>query len=68
MRTVSPRGLLSRAVAGTRGSALILNLAAAPDRAVQMLDAVLDAVPEVIGLLGGSFVPTVDAVEPNLTD
>jgi molybdenum cofactor synthesis domain-containing protein len=68
MRTVSPRGLLSRAVAGTRGSSLILNLAAAPDRAVQMLDAVLDAVPEVIGLLGGGFVPTVDAVEPNLTD
>ena len=23
---------------------------------------------EVIGLLGGGFVPTVDAVEPNLTD
>ena len=68
MRQVSPRGRLSRAVAGTRGSSLILNLAAAPDRAVEMLDAVLDAVPEALGLLGGGFVPTVDAIEPNLVD
>jgi len=68
MRTVSPRGRLSRAIAGTRGSALILNLAAAPDRAVQMLDAVIEVVPEALGLLGGGFVPTVDAVEPNLVD
>jgi molybdenum cofactor synthesis domain-containing protein len=68
MRSVSPRGRLSRAVAGTRGLALILNLAAAPDRAVEMLDAVLDVVPEALGLLGGGFVPTVDAVAPNLVD
>jgi molybdenum cofactor synthesis domain-containing protein len=68
MRTVSPRGRLSRAIAGTRGSALVLNLAAAPERAVQMLDAVIDVVPEVLGLLAGGFVPTVDAVEPNLDD
>jgi molybdenum cofactor synthesis domain-containing protein len=68
MRQVSPRGRLSRAVAGTRGSALILNLAAAPERAVEMLDAVLDAVPEALGLLGGGFVPTVDAIEPNHVD
>jgi molybdopterin adenylyltransferase len=68
MRQVSPRGRLSRAVAGTRGSALILNLAAAPDRAVEMLDAVLDAVPEALSLLGGGFMPTIDAVSPNLVD
>lgn len=68
MRTVSPRGRLSRAVAGTRGLALILNLAAAPDRAVEMLDAVIDVVPEALELLGGGFVPTVDAVAPNLVD
>ena len=68
MRWVSPRGRLSRAIAGTRGSALILNLAAAPDRALQMLDAVIDVVPEALGLLAGGFVPTVDAVEPNLVD
>lgn len=68
MRTVSPRGRLSRAIAGTRGSSLILNLAAAPDRAVQMLDAVIDVVPEALDLLAGGFVPTVDAVEPNLVD
>lgn len=68
MREVSPRGRLSRAVAGTRGSALLLNLAAAPDRAVEMLEAVLDVVPEALGLLAGGFVPTVDAVQPNLVD
>ncbi len=68
MRTVSPQGRLSRAIAGTRGSALILNVAAAPDRAVQMLDAVLDVVPEALDLLAGGFVPTVHAVEPNLVD
>jgi hypothetical protein len=33
-----------------------------------MLDAVLDVVPEALGLLGGGFVPTVDAVAPNLVD
>lgn len=68
MRTVSPRGRLSRAVAGTRGLSLILNLAAAPDRAIEMLDAVLDVVPEALELLGGGFVPTVDALAPNLVD
>ena len=62
MRAVNPRGRLSRAVAGTRGSALILNLRGSPDRAVEMLDAVLDVVPEALDLLGGGFVPTVDAV------
>ena len=68
LRAHRPAHRLSRAIAGTRGSALILNLAAAPERAVEMLDAVLDVVPEVLELLEGGFVPTVDAVEPNLVD
>ena len=68
MRMVSPRGRLSRAIAGTRGSALILNLAAAPDRALEMLEAVIDVVPETLRLLAGGVVPTVDALQPNLMD
>ncbi len=68
MRMASPRGRLSRAIAGTRGSALILNLAAAPDRAIEMLDAVIDVVPETLRLLAGGVVPTVDALQPNLMD
>ena len=68
MRTVSPRGRLSRAIAGTRGSALILNLAGAPERALEMLDAVIDVVPEALELLGGGSVPTVNAVELQSVD
>jgi len=68
MRSVSPRGRLSRAIAGTRGSALVLNLAGAPDRALEMLDAVLEVVPEALELLGGGSVPTVHAVELNSAD
>ncbi len=68
MRRVSPRGRLSRATAGTRGSALILNLASAPDRALDMIEAVLEVVPEALGLLGGGSAPTVDAVELNSAD
>lgn len=59
MRAVSPRGRLSRATAGTRGPALLLNLAGAPDRAIEMLDAVIDVVPEALELLGGGSAPTV---------
>lgn len=68
MRSASPRGRLSRALAGSRGSALILNLSASPDRAIEMLDAVLDVVPEALELLGGGSVPTIDAVELTSVD
>ncbi|MEI2638114.1 MAG: MogA/MoaB family molybdenum cofactor biosynthesis protein [Microthrixaceae bacterium] len=68
MRAISPRGRLSRVMAGTRGSALVLNLSAAPDRAVAMLAAVLDAVPEAVELLGGGSIPTTDAVELKTVD
>jgi molybdopterin adenylyltransferase len=68
MRSVSPRGRMSRATAGTRGTALVLNLAAAPDRAVEMLGAVIEVVPEILELLGGGSVPTVDAVRLTTTD
>lgn len=59
MRSASPHGRMSRATAGTRGSSLILNLPGDPERAVEMLDAVLDVVPEALTLLGGDSAPTV---------
>jgi len=53
MRNCSPLGRLSRAIAGTRGSALILNTAGSPTGAVEMLDAVLDVVPHALDLMAG---------------
>lgn len=53
MRGASPLGRLSRAVAGTRGAALILNVAGSPAGATEMLDAVLDVVPHALDLMAG---------------
>jgi molybdopterin adenylyltransferase len=53
MRQVSPLGRLSRAVAGTRGQALILNTPGSPAGAVECLEAVLDVLPHVLRLLSG---------------
>lgn len=68
MRAVSARGRLSRVMAGTRGASLILNLSASPERAIEMLDAVIDALPEALELLGGDSIPTDDAVELTSVD
>jgi molybdopterin adenylyltransferase len=46
-------GLLSRAVCGTLGEALICNVPGSPGGAVECLEAVLDAVPHALDLLGG---------------
>ena len=53
MRAVNPLGRLSRGIAGTRGRALILNVAGSPGAAVEMLDAVLDIVPHALRLMSG---------------
>ncbi|HEY5154876.1 MAG TPA: MogA/MoaB family molybdenum cofactor biosynthesis protein [Acidimicrobiales bacterium] len=53
MRLVSPLGRLSRAVAGTRGTALIINTPGSPKGAIETLDAVLDVIPHVLRLLDG---------------
>jgi len=53
MRLVSPLGRLSRAVAGTRGQALVLNTPGSSTGAVETLTAVLDVVPHALDLLAG---------------
>ena len=47
------RAALSRAVAGTHGTKLILNLPGSPSGARQSLDAVADLLPHVLELLRG---------------
>jgi molybdopterin adenylyltransferase len=46
-------GMLSRAVCGTVGEALVCNLPGSSGGAVECLEAVLDAVPHVLDLLAG---------------
>ncbi len=53
MRLVSPLGRLSRAVAGTRGTALVLNTPGSTKGCVECLEAVLDVVPHALDLLAG---------------
>jgi molybdenum cofactor synthesis domain-containing protein len=55
MRTCNPDGLgrLSRATAGTRGAAVILNTPGSTNGAVETLEAVLDVLPHVVDLLAG---------------
>lgn len=53
MRLASPLGRLSRGVAGTRGSALVLNLPGSVKGTVECLDAVLDVLPHALTLLAG---------------
>jgi molybdopterin adenylyltransferase len=53
MRLVSPLGRLSRAIAGSRGQALILNTPGSSAGVVETLGAVLDVVPHALELLAG---------------
>lgn len=49
----TPYAMLSRAIAGTRGSVLIVNLPGSPKGAVESLDAIVELVPHVLQLLSG---------------
>lgn len=53
MRLCNPLGRLSRAVAGTRGEALIVNLPGSSSGAVECLQAIVDVVPHALDLLAG---------------
>ncbi|HWC40062.1 MAG TPA: MogA/MoaB family molybdenum cofactor biosynthesis protein, partial [Acidimicrobiales bacterium] len=53
MRLASPRGRLSRGVAGTYGSCIVLNTPGSPAGAVECVDAVLDVLPHALDLLAG---------------
>ena len=53
MRLVNPLGRLSRGVAGTIGTALVLNTPGSPKGAVECLEAVLDVVPHALALAAG---------------
>jgi len=52
-REFTPLAALSRSLAGTRGSVLIVNLPGSPRGAVQSLDAIVELVPHVLELLQG---------------
>jgi molybdenum cofactor synthesis domain-containing protein len=53
MRLANPLGRLSRGMAGTRGSALVLNTPGSTGGAIECLEAVLDVLPHAVRLLAG---------------
>jgi len=53
MRLVNPLGRLSRGIAGTLGTAVVLNTPGSTKGAVECLDAVLDVLPHAMALLAG---------------
>ena len=52
-RRFTPRAVLSRGIAGTRGRTLIVNLPGSPKGAVQSLDVVASLAPHIVDLLEG---------------
>jgi molybdopterin adenylyltransferase len=57
---VIPTAILSRQLAGIRGSSLIINLPGSPKAISECLDAVMPAVPDCVDLIGG---PRIDVIE-----
>lgn len=49
----TPRAALSRAVAGSRGSCLIVNLPGSPAGSVESLECILDLIPHAVEMLQG---------------
>ena len=53
-RAVNPLGRLSRGIAGTVGTCLVLNVPGSTSGAVESVEAVLDVVPHALELLAGA--------------
>jgi len=66
MRRIShaiiPTAILSRQLAGIRGSTLIINLPGNPKAIAECLDAVMPAVPDCVDLIGGPRLEVIDAL------
>lgn len=62
MRAISlqyvPTAILSRQIAGIRGSSLIINMPGKPTAIAECLDAVFAAVPYCVDLIGGAYIET----------
>jgi molybdopterin adenylyltransferase len=50
----TPRALLSRAAAGIRGNAIIVNLPGSPRGAVESLDSIFELLPHAVAVLHGA--------------
>ena len=50
----TPRAILSRAAAGTRGKTIIINLPGSPKGAVESLDVIADLLPHAVSILHGA--------------
>jgi molybdopterin adenylyltransferase len=59
---IIPTAILSRQLAGTRGSSLIVNLPGSPKAIAECLDAVMPAVPDCIDLINGPRIDLIDSV------
>jgi molybdenum cofactor synthesis domain-containing protein len=53
-REKTPRAILSRAAAGIRGEAIIINLPGSPRGAVESLDTIADLLPHAVAVLHGA--------------
>jgi molybdopterin adenylyltransferase len=59
---IIPTAILSRQLAGTRGSSLVINLPGNPKAIAECLDAVMPAIPDCIDLINGPRIEVIASV------